>query len=472
VHQVGLSLGALEFEHRQDLGEYQIWDLISDNSPVQVIPEDRALVVGTGLPPLLMTFPFAQQASQPYLSLLDDQIFDDHPLMILSQFEDTTLELDEAEERLSDYLQSGGTVVLDLSGMETTLGRSTDVFDVDVLRLAVAGEVRVRWQDGLSEDLSQVLSLTSIAPEGWSGAVYENLDVVLAEIQYLGEWYPILGYRQVGQGRAWFVGMNLLYYAQLSGDRAIPQVLRDLSLEGVQVNQEIVYQPVPVEDWFVDDRGLRIDYTSTQEIPAALISYTYSPRWQITIDGRPVEFSAFENLIQLSLPSGRHQIGIAYQAYGTSWPILGLGVGLFGAASLIALLLVERAKFQVGTPAEQEAVPEIATMEYTPCGHCGFRLAESRPPTAITYPFQVVSCPICGDSITDEGFQPGRELTPDQLRMAVSNWLKEQEFLPIIEGVPLVRIPGDFFVANGGTASTTSQETQKTVDMGSQGDVE
>jgi hypothetical protein len=466
MESVAVTLSGIGFEIRQDLGEYQIWDAETAGSPLQVIPAERALVVGNGLPPLLLTYPFAQQADQPYLSQLEDDVLDNHPMIILSQFEANPSELKETEGRLSRYIQSGGTVVMDLSGMETNLGRTTDLFDVDVLRLRVAGEVQIRWQDEVAGDLPSVLSFSSVASDGWSGAVYENLDVVLAEIQYLGEWYPVLGYRDLGQGKAWFVGMNLLYYAQVSGASNIADVIRQITLEGVDVSQDHVFAAVPVDNWVVDDRGLAFDYTTDADLPEALLAYTYSPRWQVSIDGEPVEHTAYENLIQLSLPAGHHHVEIVYQAYGTAWPILGLGVGLLGVSVLAVLFTLEKSRMKTTAVVERVEEGIVEGVEYAPCANCGFRLAETRPPTAITYPFQVVHCPICGNGMTDEGYQPGSKLTPEQRRIALADWLKDQEYLPILEDSPLVNIPEDFFEKNS-SRTPSKEEGEPTETVGS-----
>jgi hypothetical protein len=67
---------------------------------------------------------------------------------------------------------------------------------------------------------------------------------------------------------------------------------------------------------------------------------------------------------------------------------------------------------------------------YAPCSNCGFRLAEKYPPTEVTYPFNVVSCPICGMRMDDEGFVAGEALDPEQRQASLTRWLENHGFVP------------------------------------------
>jgi hypothetical protein len=159
----------------------------------------------------------------------------------------------------------------------------------------------------------------------------------------------------------------------------------------------------------------------------AVISYTYSPRWEVLVDGTPVPFTAYEGLIRLNLPQGEHGVQVRYRAYGTAWPRLGLGIGILAVLLAAAAIGVEaRMKPAVQPPRKAE----VEEPSYAPCANCGFKIAEKYAPTAVTYPFNVVTCPICGMRMDDEGFAPGASLSPDQREKALTQWLEAHNYVP------------------------------------------
>jgi hypothetical protein len=154
-----------------------------------------------------------------------------------------------------------------------------------------------------------------------------------------------------------------------------------------------------------------------------VVSYTYTPRWEVLVDGTSVPFTSYEGLIRFNLPLGEHAVQVGYRPYGTLWPKLGLGLGIAGLIA-IALILVGAGRSRACGAAESEAEEPS-----TPCANCGFRIAEV-PPTAVTYPFNVVSCPICGMRMDDEGFNPGQSLDLEQREKVLTRWLESHNYNP------------------------------------------
>lgn len=413
-------------------GPYQVWQQAAPPAPVQIIPANRILALGQSLPPFLRAFPFAEESHVRRLSDVSPTQLAAFPALALYQFEDSQAGIVEADSRLQSYVANGGRLITDLSGMEALVGRSSDLLGVHPLRLSFQDHITIRWRDA-SPGLPTTLPLERIAPEGWSGATYDGLDGVLAEAEYNDQWYPILGYRTVGKGQAWFVGLNLLYYAQLAGLPDVSRVVVRAALQNVDVGRAIAYEALPSNGWKATGRGLSFDVVAPAGGVDALTSYTYSPRWNVLVDGTRAAFSDYEGLLRLSLPAGAHRVEVIYRPYGTPYPAMGLLVSLFGVGLVAAALGWDRwVRWPELKVAAKAARPLAPSPTYVPCANCGFRLSEAGPPTSITYPFQVVRCPICGLSMDDEGYQAGATLTEEERAQRLDLWLGQYAYDPSI----------------------------------------
>ncbi len=456
------SLEDIGFELQQVKGNYEIWINPKPGGTLQRIPDQRMLLLGDRLPPFLMTYPFAEEAREVSLSHLSPDEMQDYAAIGLYRFEHSTSAINQDEDFLTEYLEEGGRLILELSGMEEVFGRTLDLLGVNVLRLSFPVTMRVRWADELG-DFPVALPLDVVAPEGWSGAVYQGLDAVYGEVEFGDEWYPILGYKDVGGGRAWYIGLNLLYYAQLQGNEEIVSAIRDLTLEELAINQEVLLEPVNYSDFEAHGRSLSFETKLDESLHQVLLSYTYSPRWRASIDGEEIPLAVYENLIQLSLPRGEHEIRIQYQAFGTIWPILGLFISVLGVIGLVAGGVIERRIF-VPVDEETRSSKEDEIGKYAPCATCGFLFARLGPPTPITYPFQTVDCPICGLRMDDEGFQPGEEPSEDERGRKLSDWLHENDYDPQTVHEKWGFKQGDFFGDSGDALRLEFPPTWEAVD--------
>ena len=425
VAPAAAALQSAGYDRAASAGDYQIWSKADPPGYVQAIPENQMLVVGDRLNPFLGAFPFAQEADNQKLSALPADALTGHPVVGLYQFEPPGSTPGVDSQRLRSYLESGGTVVADLSGMESQFGQTLDFFGVTVVKLSLRDSLQIHWQ-GAAAGLPASLPLAGVAPEGWSGAAYQGLDKVLGQVSYEGRSFPVLGYRQVGKGRLWLVGLNLLYYAQETSNSDLMGKIRDAVLSDTHVDTSLSYPSVPITDWKPSGTGLSFTAGALADVRRALISYTYSPRFRATIDGAPVPLASYQHMMMLKLPAGVHTVEIQYHPYGTIWPWAGLGIGLLGVLLAAGAYELERRTF---LPLPAKSGLEIEEeQEYAPCSNCGFLLAEIGPPTAITYPFQVVSCPICGMKMDDEGFEPGRPIDEAEKKQRLADWLAENDY--------------------------------------------
>jgi len=430
------SATGMGFANTLTLGRYEIWRSEAPSARVQAIPAQNMLIVGDGFSSFLATFPFAEEASSSEFTHGPSGRLDEYPVVGLYRFASNNSDVDDYEAVFRNYLAAGGTVVMDLSGMEDLFGRTTDIFGVQAFRLSFDDRIPIHWEDA-GAGLPESLHLADLPEPGWSGAVYEGLDAVLATVEWEGSTFPVFGYKNVGGGRVWFVGVNLLYYAQLTHQDGIRDYIRGNVLAGSRVSMDLTLPPVTVQGYVETATGLHFVYDSPEPVQA-LVSYTYSPRWRATVDGIEVDLDSRDHLIRLALPPGTHQVDVRYDPFGTIWPVLGWAAGIFGGICALAALVGEslwrskvRPKRDFLEVFQKPEGPD-GSGAYAPCAHCGFRLAESRPPTPITYPFHVSHCPICGAHMDDEGFVPGKDLSREEQAHALHQWLRGNHYDPRI----------------------------------------
>lgn len=435
------ALMAMGYRVDEVRGPYEIWRDATPSARVQRLPAQQMLAVGDGMAPFLAAFPFAEERNllRGPEAALDG--LESRPAVALHQFASSPAELEAVEARLRPFLEAGGLAIIDLSGMEGVVGRTLDFLGVHALRLSLTDRIPVIWSDSLA-GLPSSLSLQNLPETGWSGATYPGLGTVLAEVEQDGELFPVLGYEDIGRGRAWFIGMNLLYYAQLTDNLALPETISDLVLAGEPVDRELRFQAVPLSAYQETSHGLSFE-ADMSEAGRVVVSYTYTPRWEVEVDGARVDFAAYQGLISFDLPAGIHGVEIRYRPYGTLWPVAGLAAGMLGALGCLVLIVVERRFSPLARAGGAKVEPDVSA--YAPCAYCGFRMAEVRPPTPITYPFKVVSCAICGQRMDDEGFIPGKSLTPEEKASALGRWLSEHGYDPVRVHTRWGFTPDEFF---------------------------
>jgi hypothetical protein len=428
------SAAAMGFARELTLGRYEIWRKDVPSARVQVIPAQSMLIVGDQLTPFVAAFPFAEETSPDEFARSQSGRLEEYPVLGLYRFAANPAGVGAFEDSIRGYVEAGGTAVVDLSGMEDLFGRTLDFFGVHAFRLSFDDRIPLTWTDASSR-LPAQLHLDGLIEQGWSGAAYEGLDVVLASVERDGSSFAVWGYKNVGAGKIWFVGANLLYYAQLTDNGDIRGEIRGEVLKGIPLSTDPALPAVPVRGYAESADGLRFDY-ELDESAIALVSYTYSPRWRATVDGRETEVTVRDNLIRIALPAGIHTVEITYHPFGTIWPVLGILSLVLGVAAGAACVWAE-SKWRKAVQAKrefQEIFQKPESLEgdaaYAPCAHCGFRLAENRPPTPITYPFHVSHCPICGACMDDEGFNPGRDLTREEQVDALHKWLRANHYDP------------------------------------------
>jgi hypothetical protein len=332
------ALGAAGFVRSEQRGRYELLERPEPSARLQALPERPMAVVGSGLQPLLRAFPFASET--PARSVPGNHsVLADHAAVAAFRFAGSATELREMEQELRRFVESGGRLVVDLSGMERLLEGSS-FLGVRVRPVEIA-EIRVAWGAplaGLPERLA-IPTAPGEPPGPWRGATYDGLGVVTAEIEVGGTRRAVAGHSLLGAGRAEFVGLNLFYRDLLAGEDVVTRRLADAVLDGTSIARDLERPPVAVGFQRVADGRHDYTYDSARDV-TAVVSATWSPRWRAYVDGRRAGLQPYERLMRVWLPAGRHHLTLVYSPFGSRWPVAGMAIGAVVLAALVALSML------------------------------------------------------------------------------------------------------------------------------------
>jgi hypothetical protein len=330
-------------------GSLVLWERESPSAFAQILPEGRMLVIGRNATDWLAAFPYASEAASPDPAAYDRAYLDRFRAIGLNRVPDRA----DIEGALGSWVEAGGTLLVDLSGMGAIYDQGYTLFDVQAVPMAIEGTYAVTWLPML-EGLPDTLNFST--PEGaWIGAAYRGLDGKIASISLEGKSFPLIGYRDVGEGRVWFVGFNLFY--RLREEREIVRALADfLTPASTQTALELPALPIEALKRTPDRVRFRYDI---EEPASAVLSMTAFPRWRAEIDGVPVPIQDHEHLMLIELPAGAHTVTLTYHPLG--------GAALLGwAASGAGLLIMAGAMYAL------KRRPPLATADRI--GHFSDRL--------------------------------------------------------------------------------------------------
>lgn len=309
----GALLEALEQSGYSKLGEVGQSVVLLDQSPAPLVrPVGGGIVVGRGGYTVATVVPALSFGTSGEVQEYPDAYLDAFDLIYLYDFQyDSGLEL---EERIRAWLARGKVVVVDYTGRP------------DSALFGVAG--KVIEVSGRPAFISRDPSLVPGAPvaeepfqyqgDPWRAVTYTGLDgVVLEARDEDGETMPVIGYEELPEGKVYFIGLNLPAHALLNQDKATASFLHGFFQRlGLNVGQrDAVFQisdfQSPADDW-----GFRYRSDSSR---VAMVSQTWSPHWQVQIDGVEVVPMNHENLIALELPAGDHQVTFHYGSTFVQW---------------------------------------------------------------------------------------------------------------------------------------------------------
>jgi len=161
----------------------------------------------------------------------------------------------------------------------------------------------------------------------------------------------IIGTKRVGKGEVLFLGMHLSQYlkAVYALNLGVPEDIKEYPscsdeiktlfediFKTYEIERDFWPDPFPVNNVRWNYKGVDFDYSS-QAAQEMTISITYTPRWKVTIDGKPSDVGQHENLITLQLPAGGHKVQLKYGL--TKYAVIGYTTLITG---LLLLFLFTR----------------------------------------------------------------------------------------------------------------------------------
>lgn len=297
--------------------------------PRAYIYTHRALGIGRGAHTFAQLFPDVKVGTSVYVDDYDHDDLLEYDTLILSGFR--WHEKPAAEVLIRQAADAGTTVVVDLTGVpEDPLARLPQFLGVWGERIVFPAEpLTVRHRDGRRDRLAftQHESL-------WYTHTPQGMQVETAEVSYLGEPASAFGYTSYGDGRVWFVGLNLAYHAVRTHDPAAIDLLGDV----LQLSTTpTAYRPVPLSEYVAGPDGYQFSYR-VSEPQSLIVPVADHAGTVVSVDGRPVVTQSIENLIVFDAPAGRHRVSI--RVTPTTVYTAGWGATAVGVVGLVALAMV------------------------------------------------------------------------------------------------------------------------------------
>jgi uncharacterized membrane protein len=291
----------------------------------------NAIVIGRGAYTAVMAYPWMSWGTSWNVDDYDPAYLDQFDLIYLYDY--GYRDAFELEDKARAWLKAGKTVVVDMTAMPDATLASVRPASIAVPRNPVftAGP---EADFALGEIAGQPFEYQG---DAWRGMIYYNLDGTLLEVQGDdGKNWPAFGFKELPEGRLYFVGLNWMSHIVDSRDQPAMDLM-DRFLQRANPNRALPLPDFPVRltDPPADHWGFT--YQSDQAA-MVLVSQTWSPHWQAMLDRKPLTIYNHENLITLSLPAGEHAVEFQYASTPIQW--FGWGVTLVCVAVALGLWAV------------------------------------------------------------------------------------------------------------------------------------
>lgn len=290
--------------------------------PYLVEKKYKCLVIGKYASVIALQFPEAEMGSTGYIDDYSLDYLKKYPVVVLAGVEWRSKS--NAERIVTEYAASGGRAFVDFTGMpQNVLAKQPEFLGVYGESLPLRGPLEVFGRGGnfLLQPLSTESSL-------WKSYVPLGLDEIELEFAYYGNRAPIYGYKHVGGNKVGFFGGNVTYHAFLTGDPVASRLIRDI------LNMRTDYttnRVIPLLNYQATEDGYVMSYHADRDFEA-IVPVAAMDGIRVEVDGAPWPSGKFENLLQLNLPAGGHNIVISIK----NTPIYQWGTAL----SLLSFLLI------------------------------------------------------------------------------------------------------------------------------------
>lgn len=298
-----------------------------DGGPRAYQADWPVLGIGRGAQNLAYLFPQIKVGRSPRL--------DDYSFAELAQYKTLVLsgfswhDRNRAEDLAVQLASAGVRVVIDLTGVQpdpvASIPRFLGVWGENIILDAAA--IQTRGAGGVYD-----FQAFGSREQLWYCHTPQGLQTETMSFNYLGENATVAGYNQYGNGRVWFLGLNLPYHAALTRDPGAMRLLADL----LELNPDQVsnYVTVPLLDYRADQHGYRFRFR-LERAETLLLPVAYHEGMVLSMDGKLIPMDSFELMAAFAAPSGEHTVELRFLPTTIHW-LGGLvsGLGLVGLAGL------------------------------------------------------------------------------------------------------------------------------------------
>ena len=307
-----------------------------EGSPRAIIAEWETLGIGRGAQNLAYLF--------PSLIVGTSTKVDDYSLEQLLRYKTIVLsgfdwhDRQKAEQLVEQAARNDVRVVVDLSGVKedplARIPRFLNVWGEQVILPPEPVQVYCVGENYTLKGFSQY-------SRHWYSHMLQGLEQEFWAFDYLGERATLVGYNSYGNGKVWFIGLNLPYHAVQTRDPLSIQLLS--LLIQLEPDASVEYIQVPLLEYEAGESGYQfsyhLDYPQTLFVPVAHHEGTF-----ILVDGVPAAMYSYERLLAFDAPAGEHIVQIGLQT--TPVHLFGKFVSGFALLGLFGIIIF-RKRFQV-----------------------------------------------------------------------------------------------------------------------------
>jgi uncharacterized membrane protein len=299
-----------------------------EGTPRAFIANWNTLGIGRGAQNLAYIFPGLILGTSTYV---DDYSLDHllrYKTIVLSGFD--WHDRQQAEQLVEQVARLGVHVIVDLTGVKTDplarIPRFLNVWGEQAIVSPAPVKVFSLGKEFTLEGFNKYSQF-------WYSHMLQGLEQEFWTFDYLGERGGLVGYNSYGEGKVWFVGLNLPFHAVQTRD---PLAIQMLSLL-LQMEPEVSegYTQLPLEDYQAGGEGYKFSYhlesPQTLFVPVAFHEGTL-----VFVDGVPAETKSYERLLVFEAPAGEHEVQIGLRR--TSAHLAGMvvsGLAMFGLVGIV-----------------------------------------------------------------------------------------------------------------------------------------
>lgn len=308
------------YRYQATFNGISVWHSV--DQPYLVEKKTKCLVVGKYAGMIALQFPEVEMGSSKYIDDYQLEYLKKYPTVIFTGAEWRSKT--KAEKIVTDYTASGGRAFIELAGMpKNVLAKQPEFLGVYGEAVSLQGQLKI-FGDGINISLQPFSTKIPV----WTSYVPQELDEVEMKFTYYGNPAPVYGYKLLGDNKVFFLGGNIAYHAFLTGDPFALSLLRDIF--GLSTGYTMG-EVVPLKDYRATKRGYEMSFQAERDFEA-IVPVAALDGIKVELDGDPWPAGKFENLLQLDLPAGSHEIVISL----TKTPVYQWGAVL----SLISLILI------------------------------------------------------------------------------------------------------------------------------------